>query len=1069
MKHEKAQLENLARSSSRLNMSMTILLGLTLVLAGFSAWSIKRLIGEYNDLVSIHFTRLMVDIREQDSFLKALVRQSLKEGLLDHQRIEHTAFTPLPEMGPNIFQGQAFPFSLPFTVKLDGPTFRASDAEEVFSQGANLADFYTTFWSASHYSSPQMFLFSPERGYAIAIPAAGRGGITNVEGDIPFIDIIRQVDIRRPLMDETSANGEIAWRSYAESTSYTPPGRVVAYTSISPTSGMNGKRTFVAVSLVDLSQVNVYEQIMARSLYDGLTLFGPSGAVLIGQRSTLSDLHHGVNFTLAGLVFKLYEPTLGGWTAVYTVTYQHIFHYAFWSLVTLGITLLVITGMGLAANRWYQRNVIFPARDAHETIVESEAFSRAVIDAAPTGLCLVRSADHEVLLENQRAQQWDSKELTRILASQPDSSSTNEHRLQISGRYLQVGFVSTRYHGEDVRLYAFNDVTRHVEDAQALEDARRSADAANEAKTLFLATMTHEIRTPLYGVLGTLELLGLTHLDLRQQTYLQTIQRSSATLFQLISDVLDVSKIESGQMALETTAFCPLDIIQDTMRTYSALAAHKGLLFYACTDPHLPAQIVGDPIRIRQILNNFLSNAIKFTDAGRVVLHTRVISFEHEHVCLEWQVIDSGIGISKTQQNRLFELFFQVPEASIEGGAGLGLSICGRLAEMMDGDIKVVSEPGLGSSFSFNVRLPLAQGKFHNCALTPPDPSPVYVRAPIPQLAESFVGWLQRLGYTAMLTIPTEEHYNPEALLVDMLDCSKVATWNGQRICATGDGPVLGTLTENGWRVEMHDVRGIARLIDCIRQGRCSNDEALAPQLLTSLDLQILVAEDNPINQAILKEQLEALGCSTVVAANGEQAVQYWQPGLFDVVLTDVNMPLMNGYELARALRQIDTQIPIIGVTANALRDEGQRCFEAGMNACIVKPLDIQTLRTHLISLCRPAQHDDPGRAYLETAQAYPSNVDIVQLSPAMRELFASTMHDDMQKLRLALEQRNSQRLSELMHSIAGALGAVQDISLANQCCALEIKLADTLLDDDLIESVRALLDKLSRMLSNLT
>lgn len=1068
MKHKKAQLENLTRSSSRLNMSMTILLGLTLVLAGFSAWSIKRLIGECNDLVSIHFTRLMADIREQDSFLKALVKQSLREGLLDHQRIEHTAFTPLPEMGPNIFQGQAFPFSLPFTVKLDRSPFTASDAEEIFSQGANLADFYTTFWSESHYSSPPMFLFSPERGYAIAIPAE-RGGIISAEGAIPFRDIIRQVDIRRPLMNETSRNGEVAWRSYVESTSYTSPDRVVAYTFISPASGMKGKRAFVASTLVDLSQVNVYEQIMGRSLYDGLTLFGPSGAVLIGPRLTLSDVHQGVNFTLAGLVFKLHEPTLGGWTAVYTVTYPHIFHYAFWSLVTLGVTLLVITGMGLAANRWYQRNVILPARKAHETIVESEAFCRAVIDAAPTGLCLVRSADHEVLLENQRAQQWDSKELTRILASQPDSSSTNEHRLQISGRYLQVGFVSTRYHGEDVRLYAFNDVTRHVEDAQALEDARRSADAANEAKTLFLAAMTHEIRTPLYGILGTLELLGLTHLDIRQQTYLQTIQSSSATLFQLISDVLDVSKIESGQMALETLTFCPLDIIQDTMRTYSALAAHKGLLFYACTDPHLPAQIVGDPLRIRQILNNFLSNAIKFTDIGRVALHTRVISFEHEHVCLEWQVIDSGIGISKTQQNRLFELFFQVPETSIEGGAGLGLSICRRLAEMMDGDIKVVSEPGLGSSFSFNARFPLAQGKLSNCSIAPRDPSPVYVRAPIPKLAESFIGWLQRLGYTATLTIPTEERYNPDALLVDILDCSKVAKWNGQHICATSDGPVIGALTESGWRVEMHDVRGIARLIDCIRQGPFSNGEALAPQLLTPLDLQILVAEDNPINQAILKEQLEALGCCTVVAANGEQAVQCWQPGLFDVVLTDVNMPLMNGYELARALRQIDTQIPIIGVTANALRDEGQRCLEAGMNACIVKPLNIQTLRTHLVNLCRPAQSGVQGLGDLEIGQTHPSNVDVVQLSPAMRELFASTMYDDMQKLRLALEQRNSQRLSELMHSIAGALGAVQVISLADQCCALEIKLADTLLDEDLIDSVRALLGRLSKLLNNLT
>ncbi|MEG0068139.1 MAG: histidine kinase dimerization/phospho-acceptor domain-containing protein, partial [Pseudomonas sp.] len=171
-------------------------------------------------------------------------------------------------------------------------------------------------------------------------------------------------------------------------------------------------------------------------------------------------------------------------------------------------------------------------------------------------LCVVGRADGQVLIENQRAQQWPgTTRLVAALGRIQESAESGETYLEIEGRHLQVGFVSTRYQGQDVRLYAFSDVTRHVEDALALEDARRAADAANEAKTLFLATMSHEIRTPLYGVLGTLELLGLTPLDPRQKTYLHTIQRSSATLFQLISDVLDVSKIESGQMAIESIEF----------------------------------------------------------------------------------------------------------------------------------------------------------------------------------------------------------------------------------------------------------------------------------------------------------------------------------------------------------------------------------------------------------------------------------------------------------------------------------------------------------------------------------
>lgn len=189
---------------------------------------------------------------------------------------------------------------------------------------------------------------------------------------------------------------------------------------------------------------------------------------------------------------------------------------------------LCSAGHRLGGTRWYlAKQVIRPARQAHERIAESVAFSRVIIDTAPTGLCVVGRADGQVLIENQRAQQWPGTASWQALSRVHDSADSGETHLEIEGRHLQVGFVSTRYQGQDVRLYAFNDVTRHIEDALALEDARRAADAANEAKTLFLATMSHEIRTPLYGVLGTLERSASTALDPRQKTYLHTIQRSS--------------------------------------------------------------------------------------------------------------------------------------------------------------------------------------------------------------------------------------------------------------------------------------------------------------------------------------------------------------------------------------------------------------------------------------------------------------------------------------------------------------------------------------------------------------
>ncbi len=189
--------------------------------------------------------------------------------------------------------------------------------------------------------------------------------------------------------------------------------------------------------------------------------------------------------------------------------------------------------------------------------------------------------------------------------AEPDAP-LDETFVTSTGRHLHLSSVATRYKGEDVLLCAFNDISASKQVEAALETARQSADAANEAKTLFLATMSHEIRTPLYGVLGTLELLSRTTLDSQQRDYLQALERSSATLLQLICDVLDVSKIEAGQLALELSEFSPLELVHEVVQGYSASALGKGLELYACLDPQLPLRLLGDPARIRQILNNLL-------------------------------------------------------------------------------------------------------------------------------------------------------------------------------------------------------------------------------------------------------------------------------------------------------------------------------------------------------------------------------------------------------------------------------------------------------------------------------
>ncbi|WP_153788889.1 hybrid sensor histidine kinase/response regulator [Pseudomonas sp. EMN2] len=1073
MKPNKDHLETLARSSSRLNKSLTLLVAMAVMLLGLSAWSLQRLVEETQGTVRLHFARLMDNLKEQEDFLQALARHSVQGDLLGDGSHRVRVITPLPEEGPNIYQGKAFSFSMPFSAKLAPSAMASGELPAVLGLGANLADFYSTFWAGSYYRSPQVFVFNVQGHYDITVPSAGRGRGKVMSTQEPFIDVFNTVLARRPKSDEQPAGNGIHWKSYLEQPRAAGPARLLAYVNLDlkpEQLSIKGAGPQVTLALLlDLAQLNEFERVLDWSIYDRFSLVAPTGDVLIGARDPASPLHNGLNLRSAGLVFKLENAAGQGWAAIYTIGYAHFFRAALWPLSGLAATFLALLGLSGLANRWYRKNVIQPARQAHENIAESIAFSRVLIDTAPTGLCVVNPADNQVLMENQRARQWPGT-AQLVSALQTRDHGATELPLKIDGRHLEVNLVTTRYQGQDVRLYAFNDVTRHVEDAHALERAMRAADAASEAKTLFLATMSHEIRTPLYGVLGTLELLGLTPLAPRQQAYLQTIQRSSATLFQLISDVLDVSKIESGQLNIEPVAFAPLEMIEDTLRTYAAFAQGKGLQLYGCTDVTLPGLLMGDPLRIRQILNNLVSNAIKFTDAGRVVLRTRVLSASADEVSLEWQVTDTGIGIGQAEQARLFEVFYQAREASSAGGAGLGLPICGWLSEMMGGRVSVVSETGLGSSFSLHLSLPVLPSD--STARKPVDPSlaPILVQAPVPELAHSHCDWLNRLGIPASVaTLPLEQP-PADALLVDLLPAEGAAHWPGPLVRCTGGGPSPAQPVEGGWEVNAHDLRAIAQAILLARTAQPETTRPPQPPRSPVPGLHVLVAEDNPVNQAILKEQLEALGCSAVVAANGELALHLWQPAEFDLVLTDVNMPVMDGYELAMALREQDAGLPIIGITANAMREEGIRCMAAGMNAWLVKPLSLQTLREQLARLCNLSQQDTnpPPLPDIPKATVMSEHADSISLSPVMRPLFISSLQEDLQRVDDALAQGDPKLLGARLHSVAGALGAVQAIDLSEHCALLETELSRAGLNSALELKVRGVMERMTAILKAL-
>nr|WP_312962180.1 ATP-binding protein [Stenotrophomonas indicatrix] len=630
----------------------------------------------------------------------------------------------------------------------------------------------------------------------------------------------------------------------------------------------------------------------------------------------------------------------------------------------LGVSLVMCVGAIVALRaltRRIDRQLIQPALRQHRQLRESFDFGSTVIEMAPVGVCVLRGHDGMVMLENQLARDWLGSDSAagdwmgnwRQGVSTAASGRRTVDYTTGDGRQLQALGTRTRYHDEDVVLCVFNDVSHHRQIQAALSAAKHSADQASQAKSAFLATMSHEIRTPLYGLLGTLELLGHTHLDPRQTQYLGTMQQSSSALLQLISDILDVSKIESGQLTLAAAEFSPLDLAEATLRAYAAAAARKQLQIMVCTDPQLPEQVLGDAGRIRQILGNLLSNAIKFTDNGHIYLRVRQLAREGNTVSISWQVTDTGIGIAAPEHARVFEPFRQVGTHSQLEGTGLGLSISDRLVRLMNGEIRLVSEPGLGSSFSMVLPLTLVKQADTDARVPLLPHPPIYVRCAIPELADSGAQWLRRWGATV-------RHYTPDApqpgeqdaILLDSAPRDAVPIyWPGPRVTAladSGDLPVADLEYPDRLTVTVFSIRAIANALAQLQQGHRPGQ--LAPPLpRASVALRVLVAEDNPINRVILKEQLESLGCSVVTAADGQQALELSLAQSFDVVLTDISMPRLDGHALIRCMREQGIGVPVIGATANATPDERARCRASGMVGYIVKPIDIGTLH-HTLS-----------------------------------------------------------------------------------------------------------------------
>ncbi len=485
--------------------------------------------------------------------------------------------------------------------------------------------------------------------------------------------------------------------------------------------------------------------------------------------------------------------------------------------------------------------------------------------------------------------------------------------------------------------------TRLSQSNEELEIARSTALDMAEARSAFLANMSHEIRTPLNGLLGMIALSLDGPLNAEQQQQLSIAHDSGKVLVELLNDILDLSKFDAGQLELEHIPFDLGSLIEDTANLLSQNAA-PSVELTCLIDPHFPALVLGDPTRVRQIVSNLLSNALKFTRFGRVDVR---LSAHNDGVRIE--VRDTGIGIAQEAQVKIFQPFTQAGAGITRqyGGTGLGLALTYNLCEAMQGRLTISSEAGFGSQFCADLPLPC-----HTRAIMPP---PLHgkvlaITAASSGLAELLKTLLPVWGVTYEQRTMDDPllGLSPDLLITDCPEClfSLRPTLSAPILVVTAYGSFMPSEEAAALAPLQQQARPLARnaLYQILRRillaDITTNNDAQQESQPVQRRGRVLLVEDNPVNQLVAKGMLGKLGCDVVVAAHGAEALDQLEHDEFDLVLMDCNMPVMDGYEASRQIRQSGRwpHLPIVALTANAMSEERERCRAAGMSDYLAKP-----------------------------------------------------------------------------------------------------------------------------------